>query len=100
MLEFDDSWKLVTVLSFLCELETFSYLLNFQPQNLLLLFIFEKLLVSQNLQKFLIGISSSCLNFNIPDACLVENFNSRDSSFLILESWMSPHVMYGSAGFE
>ena len=27
----------------------------------------------------------------------MKNFNLRDSFFLILESWMSPHVMYGSA---
>ena len=30
-------------------------------------------------------------------SCLVKNFNLRDSLFLILESWMSPLVMYGSA---
>ena len=95
MLEFDDFCKLVAILFFFCELETFSYLLNFLPQKLLLLFVFGRLTYQQFTKIFNWDLF---FLFNILDACPVENFNPRDSFFLILESQMSLHVMYSSAG--
>ena len=89
MLEFDDSWKLMAKLFLLCELEIFSHL------NLRSLCT-DLLATLKNSQ---LGFLSLAVHFfEIPDVCMVKKiFNTRDYFFLILESRMSPHVMYGSA---
>ena len=108
MLEFDDSWKLMTT-------RIFPILLGIVPDekpftNFLSLSCFS-IITDDSSTSIPISLTnphmslsfsnnwgSLLLNFEIPDTCLVRKiFNLRDSFLLILESWMSSHVMYGSA---
>ena len=87
MLEFDDSLFLLSEADSTMSLTTKIFLLSSQ-------FICVEILslIFEVLSPSLVKISD---NWNT--SALSSNFISGGISFLILRSWMSPHVMYGSA---